>query len=107
MNKADLAEAFADAEFAFYESIAKLIVDNPDVLLADLREKHGITHYQMWTAQKMFHVHRKTGRGSLAYRKPVLPNPRPFPIPNPKGERKLTEKGNYSPHQHEPSNFLR
>jgi hypothetical protein len=69
MNKADLAEAFADAEFAFYESIAKLMVDNPDVSLADLREKHGITHYQMWTAQKMFDVHRKTGKGSLAYRK--------------------------------------
>jgi hypothetical protein len=69
MNKAELRKAFDDAEFAFYESIGKLIVDNPDVSLADLREKHGITHYQMWTAQKMFNVHRKTGKGSLAYRK--------------------------------------
>jgi hypothetical protein len=69
MNKTELTKAFADAEFAFYESIAKLIVDNPTVSLAKLRNQHGITHYQMWTAQKMFHVHRKTGRGSRAYRK--------------------------------------
>jgi hypothetical protein len=69
MNKADLKKAFADAKFSFYGSIAQLIVDNPDVSLAELRKRHGITHYQMWVAQKMFHVHRKTGRGSLAYRK--------------------------------------
>jgi hypothetical protein len=68
MNKADLKKAFADAEFAFYESIAKLIADNPAVSLAELRKRHGITHYQMWTAQNMFHVHRKTGKGSPAYR---------------------------------------
>jgi hypothetical protein len=68
MDKADLKKVFADAEFSFYESIAKLIVDNPTVSLAELRKQHGITHYQMWTAQNMFHVHRKTGKGSLAYR---------------------------------------
>jgi len=73
MNKADLKKAFADAEFSFYESIAKLIVGNPTVSLAALREKHGITHHQMWTAQRMFHVHRKTGKGSLAY-KPSINN---------------------------------
>jgi len=69
MNKAELKKAFDDAKFSFYESIAKLIVDNPTVLLAALRKQHGITHYQMWVAQSMFHVHRKTGKGSLAYRK--------------------------------------
>lgn len=47
MNKTELRKAFADAEFAFYESIAKLIVDNPTVSLAKLCNQHGITHYQM------------------------------------------------------------
>lgn len=69
MNKTELEKAKAAAEVEFYESIAKLIVDNPTVSLADLRKQHGITHYQMWTAQKVFHVHRKTGKGSLAYQK--------------------------------------
>ena len=68
MNKAESKKAFDDAKFSFYESIAKLIVDNPTLSLAALRKRHGITHYQMWTAQKMFHVHRKTGKGSMAYR---------------------------------------
>lgn len=68
MNKAEVKKAFDDAKFSFYESIAKLIVDNPTISLAALREQHGVTHYQMWTAQKMFHVHRKTGKGSMAYR---------------------------------------
>lgn len=43
MNKADLKKAFDDAEFAFYESIAKLIVDNPDVSLAELRKQSAGT----------------------------------------------------------------
>lgn len=68
MNKAELTKALDNAKFSFYESIAKLIVDNPTVSLAELRNQHGITHHQMWTAQKMFHVHRKTGRGSRAYK---------------------------------------
>jgi hypothetical protein len=68
MNKTELEKAKAAAEVEFYESIAKLIVDNPTVSLAELRNQHGITHHQMWTAQKMFHVHRKTGRGSRAYK---------------------------------------
>jgi hypothetical protein len=71
MNKTELGEAKAAAEFEFYESIARIIVDNPEVSLADLRKQHGITHYQMWMAQTMFRVHRKTGKGSLAYRKPA------------------------------------
>jgi hypothetical protein len=69
MNKVELQKAFDDAKFSFYESIAKMIVDNPTVSLAVLRKQHGITHYQMRMAQKMFHVHRKTGKGSLAYGK--------------------------------------
>jgi hypothetical protein len=68
MNKTELEKAKAAAEVEFYESIAKLIVDNPAVSLAELRKLHGITHYQMWTAQNMFRVHRKTGRGSSAYK---------------------------------------
>lgn len=69
MNKAELKKAFDDAKFSFYEYSAKLIVDNPTVSLADLRMRHGISHYQMWVAQNMFKAHRKTGKGSLAYRK--------------------------------------
>jgi hypothetical protein len=69
MNRETLNKAIDDAKFSFYESIAKLIVDNPTVTLAELRRQHGITHHQMWTAQTMFRVHRKTGKGSLAYKK--------------------------------------
>jgi hypothetical protein len=68
MNKADLKKAHAEAEFRYYESIAKLIVDNPTNSLADLRKQHGVSHHEMWKAQQQFHVHRKTGRGSAAYR---------------------------------------
>ena len=67
MNKSDLKKARADAEFTYYESIAKLIVDNPCISLAELRRVHRITHHDMWKAQTMFHVGRKTGRGSAAY----------------------------------------
>lgn len=59
----------ADTEFVNYESIAKLIVDDPTVSLEELRRLHGITHHDMWRAQTMFHVYRKTGRGSAAYRR--------------------------------------
>ena len=69
MNRDSLNKAIDSAKFSYYESIAKLIVDNPTVSLADLRVKHGITHYDMWTAQEMFRVRRKTGKGSTAYRK--------------------------------------
>ena len=69
MNRDTLTKAIDSAKFSYYESIAKLIVDNPAVSLADLRKQHGITHHEMWKAQEMFHVRRKTGRGSQAYRK--------------------------------------
>lgn len=68
MNKSSLKKARADAEFRYYKSIAKLIVDNPAVSLAELRKAHGITHHDMWKAQTIFRVYRKTGRGSLAYK---------------------------------------
>jgi hypothetical protein len=71
MNKAELKKALDNAKFSFYESIAKLIVNNPTVSLATLRKRYGITHHQMWTAQKMFHVHRKTGKGSQAYKSSI------------------------------------
>jgi hypothetical protein len=68
MSRDSLTKAITDAKFNYYESIAKLIVDNPTVSLAALRQQHRITHHDMWTAQKMFHVRRKTGRGSQAYK---------------------------------------
>jgi hypothetical protein len=76
MNRDSLNKAIDSAKFSYYESIAKLIVDNPTVSLADLRVKHGITHYDMWKAQEMFRVRRKTGKGSQAYKKPVSPKER-------------------------------
>jgi hypothetical protein len=69
MNRDSLNKAIDSAKFSYYESIAKLIVDNPAVSLADLRKQHGITHHEMWKAQEMFCVRRKTGKGSAAYRK--------------------------------------
>lgn len=69
MNKEILNKAIDSAKFSYYESIAKLIVDNPAVSLADLRKRHSITHHGMWKAQEMFHVRRKTGKGSQAYKK--------------------------------------
>lgn len=69
MNRDSLNKAIDDAKFSYYEGIARLIFDNPTVSLPDLRKQHGITHHEMWKAQEMFHVRRKTGRGSQAYRK--------------------------------------
>jgi hypothetical protein len=68
MNRESLAKAIDDAKVSYYEGIAKLIGDNPAISLADLRVKHGITHYDMWKAQEMFRVRRKTGKGSQAYK---------------------------------------
>jgi hypothetical protein len=69
MNRESLNKTIDGAKFSYYESIAKLIVDNPTVSLSDLRRLHSITHHEMWKAQEMFHVRRKTGQGSLACRK--------------------------------------
>jgi hypothetical protein len=69
MNRDCRDKAIADTEFAYYESIARLIADNPTVTLSDLRRQHNITQHEMWRAQEMFRVHRKTGKGSAAYRK--------------------------------------
>lgn len=68
MNREILNKAIDDARFSYYESIAKLIVDNPAVSLAGLRKQHGISHHEMWKAQEMFRVRRKTGKGSQAYK---------------------------------------
>jgi hypothetical protein len=73
MNRDCRDKAIADAEFAYYESIARLIVDNPTVTLSDLRRQHHITQHEMSRAQEMFRVHRQTGKGSQAYKKPVSP----------------------------------
>jgi len=69
MNRDALKKAIDHARFEYLEGIAKLITENPAVSLADLRKQHNISHYEMWLAHKMFHVRRKTGRGSKAYRK--------------------------------------
>jgi hypothetical protein len=68
MNRDSLNKAIDSAKFSYYESIAKLIVDNPAISLADLRKQHSITHHETWKAQEMFRVRRKTGKGSQAYK---------------------------------------
>jgi hypothetical protein len=72
MNRNSLTKAIDSAKFSYYESIVRLIVDNPGVSLADLRKQHGITHHEMWKAQEVFHVRRKTGRRSAAYKRQYL-----------------------------------
>jgi hypothetical protein len=69
MSRESLTNAINAATMAHYESIARLIVDNPTVTLSDLRRQHNITQHEMGRAQEMFRVHRKTGKGSAAYRK--------------------------------------
>lgn len=43
-------------------------MENPTVSLANLRKQISITHHDMWLAQQMFGIRRKTGRGSQAYK---------------------------------------
>ena len=62
MNRDSLNKAIDSAKFSYYESIAKLIVENPAVKLADLRRQYGISHHEMWKAQEMFHVRRGRGK---------------------------------------------
>ena len=40
MNRDYRDTPIADAEFRYYESIARLIADNPTVTLSDLRRAH-------------------------------------------------------------------
>ena len=55
--------------FEYYKWIAKVIVANEEVSLADLRRQNGITYWAIDRARKIFKVRRKPGAGSAAYKK--------------------------------------
>lgn len=69
MDRAELKKAMDSKRFEYYERIAKLIVDNKEVSLADLRRQHGLTYWAVDRARKMFRIRRKPGAGSAAYKK--------------------------------------
>jgi hypothetical protein len=53
--------------FDFYERIARLLVESPEISLADLCLKHGFTAYAAKRAQRMFGLKLKKGKASPAY----------------------------------------
>ena len=69
MDRAELKKAMDARRFEYYEQIAKLIANNKEVSLADLRRQHGLTYWAVDRARKMFKIRRKPGAGSAAYKK--------------------------------------
>ena len=69
MTREFLSKAIADAKTAYLESIARLIIENPTVTLAELRRKYDISRGDMRKAQRLFQIHRKRGKGSPARKK--------------------------------------
>lgn len=69
MDRAELKKAMDAKRLEYYQWIAKLIVDNEEVSLADLRRQHGLTYWAVDRARKMFKIRRKPGAGSAAYKK--------------------------------------
>jgi len=72
MTREFLAKAIADAKTAYFESIARLIVENPTVTLAELRSKYDTSRGDMSKAQRLFQMHRKRGCGSSARKKDAM-----------------------------------
>ena len=71
MSRESLTKAITDAMMTHYESIVRLIVENPTVSLGDLRRAHGISQHDMWRAQTIFQIHRTRGKGSSAHKKSI------------------------------------
>jgi hypothetical protein len=69
MNRDELKRAIDDERIEYYKGIAKLIADNPKLSLEELRRKHGLSHWAMDRARKLFKISRKQGAGSSAYKK--------------------------------------
>ncbi len=69
MNRDQLEEAIATERFEYYRSIAKLILDNPELSLEELRSKHGLSYWAVDRARRLFNLSRKRGAGSSAYKK--------------------------------------
>lgn len=70
MNRDQLEEAIATERYKYYRAIAKLIVDNPELSLKDLRIKHGLSCWAVDRARRLFKLSRKRGAGSSAYNRP-------------------------------------
>jgi len=49
--------------------LAKLILDNPELSLKELRSKHGLSYWAVDRARRLFKLRRKRGAGSSAYKK--------------------------------------
>ena len=69
MDRAELKKAMDAKRFEYYEQIAKLIANNKEVSLADLRLQHVMTYWAVDRARKMIKIRRKPGAGSAAYKK--------------------------------------
>jgi molybdopterin/thiamine biosynthesis adenylyltransferase len=69
VDRVELKKAMDSTRFEYYERIAKLIADNEEVSLANLRRQHGLTYWAIDHARKMFKIRRKPGAGSAAYKK--------------------------------------
>jgi len=69
MNRDELKRAIDANRFEYYRSISKLILDNPELSLKELRSKHGLSCWAVDRARKLFKVNRKQGAGSSAYKK--------------------------------------
>jgi len=69
VDRAELKKAIDAKRIEYYEPIAKLIADNKEVSLADLRRQYGLTYWAVDRARKMFKIRRKPGAGSAAYKK--------------------------------------
>ncbi|HUA14792.1 MAG TPA: hypothetical protein VMG31_05805 [Verrucomicrobiae bacterium] len=69
LTRVELKQAVYAQRFQYYKSVAQLIVDHPQVSLEELRRKHGLSHWAMDRARKLFKVNRKQGTGSSAYKK--------------------------------------
>jgi hypothetical protein len=68
MSHDSLTKAIAGATTAYFESTARLIVENP-TSLADLRLKCDISRGDKSKAQRLFQIHRMGGKGSSAAKK--------------------------------------
>jgi hypothetical protein len=69
LSRVELKQAISAQRFQYYKGVAKLIADNPDFSLEELRRKYGLSQWAMDRARRLFNVRRKTGVGSSAYRK--------------------------------------
>lgn len=71
LSREELKQAISAQRFQYYKGIAKLITDNPELSLEELRRKHGLSNWAINRARTLLNVRRKKGAGSSAYKKPA------------------------------------